>query len=315
MAAKPIILVAIGGNGICPSEPGAEMSFTAQLVHTKRTLWNLISLFSQFQVVITHGNGPQAGLVYEQMIPKTPFGVVTLVTTSQISSAITRAYEELIIENNLQGLPPMEPVLSWVKVDHHDPGFSNPSKPVGQQLSGDEVAELLRYHPEYLFTDYGKGKRRLIASPQPREILNLTDIQEVIEDGKVPVALGGGGIPVFLDNYGRKEIVNGILDKDRSSALLASNLEAKDFLILTKEQGVFTGYGTTSQRFHPLMKSSQAQRWLVEGEFPPGSMGPKVEAALRFLAGHPTGRVIVGDVEERAERLLDGSAGTTIEAG
>ncbi len=314
MTAKPIIVVAIGGNGICPSEPGAEMSFTAQLIHTKRTLWNLISLFDQFQVVITHGNGPQAGLVYEQMIPGTPFGVVTLVTTSQISSAITRAYEELIIENNLQGLPPMEPVLSWVKVDPHDPGFSSPSKPVGQQLSGEEVAELLRHHPEYLFTDYGKGKRRLIASPQPREILNLTDIREVIEDGKVPVALGGGGIPVFLDNYGRKEITNGILDKDLSSALLAGNLAAEDFLILTNEQGVFTGYGTPSQRFHPQIKSSQVQSWLTEGEFPPGSMGPKVEAALNFLATSPNGRVIVGHVEERAEKLLAGSAGSIITA-
>ena len=315
MTAKPIIVVAIGGNGICPSEPGAEMSFTAQLIHTKRTLWNLISLFNHFQVVITHGNGPQAGLVYEKMIPTTPFGVVTLVTTSQISSAITRAYEELIIENNLQDLPPMEPVLSWVKVDPHDPGFATPSKPVGQQLSGDEVAELLRYHPEYLFTDYGKGKRRLIASPQPQEILNITDIREVIDDGKVPVALGGGGIPVFLDNHGRKEIANGILDKDLSSALLASNLAAENFLILTNEQGVFTGYSTPSQRFHPQIKSSQVQNWLNEGEFPPGSMGPKVEAALRFLAANPNGRVIVGHVEERAEKLLDGSGGTTITAG
>jgi carbamate kinase len=248
------------------------------------------------------------------MIPGTPFGVVTLVTTSQISSAITRAYEELIIENYLQGLPPMEPVLSWVKVDPNDPGFSSPSKPVGQQLVDEEVAELLRHHPEYLFTDYGKGKRRLIASPKPREILNLTDIREVIEDGKVPVALGGGGIPVFLDNYGRKEITNGILDKDLSSALLASNLAAEDFLILTNEQGIFTGYGTPSQRFHPQIKSYQAQSWLAEGEFPPGSMGPKVEAALNFLAASPNGRVIVGHVEERAEKLLDGSTGTTITA-
>ena len=314
MTAKPIIVVAIGGNGICPSEPGAEMSFTAQLVHTKRTLWNLISLFNHHQVVITHGNGPQAGLVYEQMIATTPFGVVTLVTTSQISSAITRAYEELIIENNLQGLPPMEPVLSWVKVDPRDPGFSNPSKPVGQQLSADEVAELLRYHPEYIFTNYGKGKRRLFPSPQPLEILNLADIREVIEDGKVPVALGGGGIPVFLDNYGRKEITNGILDKDLTSSLLASNLAAEKFLILTNEQGVFTGYGTTFQRFHPERKSSQVQTWLAEGEFPPGSMGPKVEAALKFLATNPDGLVMVGHVEERAEKLLDGSAGTSITA-
>ena len=315
MTAKPVILVAIGGNGICPSAVGAEMSFTAQLIHTKRTLWNLISLLDHFQVVITHGNGPQAGLVYEQMIPRTPFGVVTLVTTSQISSAITRAYEELIIENNLQGLPPMEPVLSWVKVDPLDPGFSNPSKPVGQQLSGDQVAELLRYHPEYLFTDYGQGKRRLIASPRPKEVLNIADILEVIEDGKVPVALGGGGIPVFLDNQGRKELANGILDKDLSSALLAGNLAAEYFLILTNEQGVFTGYSTPSRLFHPQMKSSQVQRWLSEGEFPPGSMGPKAEAALQFLAANPDGRVIVGHVEERAERLLDGSFGTTITVG
>lgn len=315
MEKKPIIIVAIGGNGICPSEPGAEMSFTAQLIHTKRTLWNLISLFNDFQVILTHGNGPQAGLVYEQMIPRTPFGVVTLVTTSQISSAITRAYEELIIENNLQGLPPMEPVLSWVVVDPHDPGFANPSKPVGQQLSDDEVAELLRYHPDYRFTDYGKGKRRLIASPQPREILNLTDIREVIEDGKVPVALGGGGIPVLLDYCGRREITDGILDKDLSSALLASNLAAEDFLILTNEQGVFTNYGTASQRFHGQITSSKVKRWLAEGEFPPGSMGPKAEAALQFLAANPNGRVIIGHVEERAEKLLDGSTGTTITAG
>jgi carbamate kinase len=315
MTEKPIIVVAIGGNGICPSEPGAEMSFTAQLIITKRTLWNLISLFNHFRVVITHGNGPQAGLVYEQMIPKTPFGVVTLVTTSQISSALTRAYEELITENNLQHLPPMEPVLSWVKVNPHDPGFSNPSKPVGQQLSGDEVADLLRDHPDYLFTDYGKGKRRLIASPQPQEILNISDIREVIDDGKVPVAMGGGGIPVFLDDHGRKEIVNGILDKDLSSALLASNLTAEKFLILTSEQGVFTGYSTTSSQFHPQVTSSQVERWFREGEFPPGSMGPKAEAALQFLAVIPHGRVIVGHVEERAEKLLDGSAGTTIVAG
>jgi carbamate kinase len=315
MTEKPIIIVAIGGNGICPSEPGAEMSFTAQLIHTKRTLWNLISLFNHFRVVITHGNGPQAGLVYEQMIPKTPFGVVTLVTTSQISSALTRGYEELITENNLQHLPPMEPVLSWVKVAPNDPGFSNPSKPVGQQLSGDEVEDLLRDHPDYLFTDYGKGKRRLIASPQPQEILNISDIREVIDDGKVPVAIGGGGIPVFLDDHGRKEIVNGILDKDLSSALLASNLTAEKFLILTNEPGVFTGYSTTSQRFHSQITSSQVESWLSEGEFPPGSMGPKAEAALQFLAAIPHGRVIVGHAEERAEKLLEGRSGTTIVSG
>jgi carbamate kinase len=315
MTEKPIIVVAIGGNGICPSEPGAEMSFTAQLIHTKRTLWNLISLFNHFRVVITHGNGPQAGLVYEQMIPKTPFGVVTLVTTSQISSAITRAYEELITENNLQHLPPMEPVLSWVKVDPNDPGFANPSKPVGQQLSADEVEDLLRDHPDYLFTDYGKGKRRLIASPQPREILNISDTREVIDDGKVPVALGGGGIPVFLDDHGRKEIVNGILDKDLSSALLASNLKAEKFLILTNEQGMFTGYSTTSRQFHPQITSSQVESWLAEGEFPPGSMGPKAEAALQFLTAIPHGRVIVGHAEERAEKLLEGRSGTTVVAG
>ena len=315
MTEKPIIVVAIGGNGICPSEPGSEMSFTAQLIHTKRTLWNFISLFNHYRVVITHGNGPQAGLVYEQMIPKTPFGVVTLITTSQISSAITRAYEELITENNLQHLPPMEPVLSWVKVDPHDPGFSNPSKPVGQQLSGDEVEVLLRDHPDYLFTDYGEGKRRLIASPQPQEILNISDIREVIDDGKVPVAMGGGGIPVFLDDHGRKETVNGILDKDLSSALLACNLTAEKFLILTSEQGVFTGYSTNSPQFHPQVTSSQVETWLHEGEFPPGSMGPKAEAALQFLAAIPHGRVIIGHVEERAEKLLDGSAGTTIVTG
>lgn len=315
MENRSLIIVAIGGNGICPSEPGAEMSFTAQLIHTKRTIWNLMSLLPEFQVIITHGNGPQAGLVYDQMIPSTPFGVVTLVTTSQISSAITRAYEELILENNLQGLPPMEPVLCWVTVDPYDPGFWNPSKPVGAQLSDAEVAQLARLHPDYLFTAYGTGKRRIIGSPQPREILNLDDIQEVIADGKVPVALGGGGVPVILDDQGRKEITDSILDKDLSSALLASRLGAEVLLILTDEQGMFTGYGTPSQKMQIQIKVAQVEDWLAKGEFPPGSMGPKAEAALQFLAANPGGRVIIGHIEERVEKLLDGTSGTTIEAG
>lgn len=249
------------------------------------------------------------------MIPSTPFGVVTLVTTSQISSAITRAYEELILENNLQGLPPMEPVLCWVAVDHHDPGFSKPSKPVGAQLSDAEAAELARLHPEYRFTAYGSGQRRIIGSPQPRGILNLEDIQEVVTDGKVPVALGGGGVPVILDDQGRKEITNSILDKDLSSALLASRMEADVLLILTGEQGMFTGYGTPWQKMQVQIKVSQVEDWLAAGEFPPGSMGPKAEAALQFLAANPDGRVIIGHVEERVEKLLEGTSGTTIEAG
>ena len=311
---RPLIIVAIGGNGICPSEPGAEMSFTAQLIHTKRTLWNLVPLFGRFQIVITHGNGPQAGLVYDQMIPDTPFGVVTLITTSQISSAITRAYEELILENNLQALPPLEPVLCWVAVDPHDPGFTDPTKPVGPQLPDDEVAQLSRRNPGWLFTVYGEGKRRLIASPRPQEILNLEDIQEVIVDGKTPVALGGGGIPVLLNDQGRKEITNSILDKDFSSALLGGKLAADFFLVLTAEQGIYTGYGTSSARLHEEITTSQLKSWLAQGEFPPGSMGPKAEAALQFLAANPSGRVVVGHVEERAEKLLDGLSGTTITA-
>jgi carbamate kinase len=291
------------------------MSFTAQLIRTKQTLWNLMSLFTEFQVIITHGNGPQAGLVYDQMIPSTPFGVVTLVTTSQISSAITRAYEELILENNLQGLPPMEPVLCWVEVDPRDPGFKQPSKPVGPQLSEDEVAKLSRRHPDYRFTDYGTGKRRLIGSPRPRKILNRKDINEVLEDGKVPIALGGGGIPVLLDGHGRREITNGILDKDLSSALLARDLSVEVFLLLTNEHGVFTGYGTPAQEQHNRITASKAENWLASGEFPPGSMEPKVEGALQFLAANPGGRVIIGHVEERVGKLLDGTSGTTITAG
>jgi carbamate kinase len=312
MGSKPLIIVAIGGNGICPSEPGAEMSFTAQLVHTKRTLWNLLPLLSQFQAVLTHGNGPQAGLVYERMHPRTPFGVVTLITTPQISSAITRAYEELILENSLRGLPPMEPVLSWVAVDAADPGFVEPSKPVGPQLTEEEAAETRRQHPHWRFAPYGKGLRRLVASPRPQRILNLADIREVVADGKVPVALGGGGIPVLLDVRERMEITDGILDKDLSSALLARELEAQIFLLLTNERGLFTGYGTAAQQLHRRATAAQVAAWLEAGEFPPGSMGPKAEAALGFLASTPGGRVIIGHVDEAGERLVRGDRGTAI---
>lgn len=312
MGKKPLIIVAIGGNGICPSEPGAEMSFTAQLAHTKRTIWNLLPLLNEFQAVLTHGNGPQAGLVYERLHPRTPFGVVTLITTTQISSAITRAYEELILENNLQGLPPMEPVLSWVAVHPNDPGFAEPSKPVGPQLTEEAAAELQRRRPDCRFVSYGKGIRRLVASPQPQRIINLSDIRDVVADGKVPVAIGGGGIPVLLDDQERMEIMDGILDKDLSSALLAAELEADVFLILTNERGMYTGYGTATQQLHSRAAAAKVATWLTAGEFPPGSMGPKAEAALRFLASRPGGKVIIGHVDEPAEKLVHGDCGTTI---
>jgi carbamate kinase len=314
MGRKPLIIVAIGGNGICPSEPGAEMSFTAQLAHTKRTLWNLLPVLTEFQAVLTHGNGPQAGLVYERMHPRTPFGVVTLITTPQISSAITRAYEELILENNLQGLPPLEPVLSWVAVNPADPGFAEPSKPVGPQFTEKAAAELRRRHPDWRFLPYGKGLRRLVASPQPQRILNLSDIRDVVADGKVPVALGGGGIPVLLDDQERMEITDGILDKDLSSALLAAELEVDVFLILTNERGMYTGYGTAAQQLHRRATAAEVATWLTASEFPSGSMGPKAEAALRFLSSRPGGRVIIGHVDEPVERLANGESGTTITA-
>ena len=209
----------------------------------------------------------------------------------------------------------MEPVLCWVVVDSQDPGFKDPSKPVGAQLSDAEIAQLTRLHPDYRFAAYGSGQRRIIGSPQPREILNLEDIQEVVADGKVPVALGGGGVPVILDDKGRKEITNSILDKDLSSALLASRMKADVLLILTSEQGMFTGYGTPSQKMQVQVKASQVEGWLAAGEFPRGSMGPKAEAALQFLAANFEGRVIIGHVEERAEKLLEGRSGTTITAG
>jgi carbamate kinase len=246
------------------------------------------------------------------MHPRTPFGVVTLITTPQISSAITRAYEELILENNLRGLPPMEPVLSWVAVDAADPGFVEPSKPVGPQLTEEEAAETRRQHPHWRFAPYGKGLRRLVASPRPQRILNLADIREVVADGKVPVALGGGGIPVLLDVRERMEITDGILDKDLSSALLARELEAQIFLLLTNERGLFTGYGTAAQQLHRRATAAQVAAWLEAGEFPPGSMGPKAEAALGFLASTPGGRVIIGHVDEAGERLVRGDSGTAI---
>jgi carbamate kinase len=206
----------------------------------------------------------------------------------------------------------MEPVLSWVAVDPDDPGFADPSKPVGPQLSEEDAVELHRRHPEWRFAPYGQGLRRLVASPQPRRILNLDDICDVVADGKVPVALGGGGIPVLLDAQERMEIADGILDKDLSSALLAAKLESEVLLVLTNERGMFTGYGTTTERLHRRATTAEVATWLAAGEFPPGSMGPKAKAALRFLASRPGGKVVIGHVDEPAEKLVRAESGTTI---
>jgi carbamate kinase len=312
----PLAVVAIGGNALVTDEQ--HRSLADQAAAVARACTALADLSARgWRVVVTHGNGPQVGFILRRseiahrQVPVVPMDYATADTQGAIGSMFQRAlYHEFVLRQLDRSVVTL---VTHVAVDADDPAFSRPDKPIGPfyaEVRARELAHLLGWH---VAEDSGRGWRRVVPSPRPRAILEAEDIAHLSLMGRVVVACGGGGIPVIRGADGTLTGVEAVIDKDRTSALLARILGAQALLLCTGVDAVFTGWGTPAQRRLDRIGASEARSLLAAGEFGAGSMGPKVEAALEYLGGPPGGtrRAVIGRLERLAD-LAAGTSGTTI---
>ncbi len=281
----PIAVVAIGGNSLIADKD--HKSVPDQLAAVQETACQVVDMVAEgWTVVVTHGNGPQVGFIMRRNeiasseIHTTPMDVVVADTQGSIGYMLQQSMNNEFLRRGLYRRA--FTIVTQVQVDRADPAFDHPTKPVGSFLDA-ATAETRRAEGWNLVEDAGRGWRRVVPSPAPLAIVEEDAIVDAVKKGWIVIAGGGGGIPVVLDDEGGFMGIAAVIDKDRLSALLASNLGADLLVISTGVTQVALDYGRPSQRFLDRITISEAKTYLAEGQFPPGSMGPKIEAALAFV--------------------------------
>lgn len=307
------IVIALGGNAL-----GNTASEQAVLVkETVKAIADLIE--AGHQVTISHGNGPQVGMIQKAMTAlhnqdPSKYEIVPL----DICSAMSQGYigydldRALRVELTNRGINKMiTNVLTQTEVDINDPAFENPAKPIGSYITK-EAAEKLTATRGFIYKEYeGKGFRRVVPSPIPKDIVEIESIKNMIENGHVVIACGGGGIPVVKDEEGNYVGLEAVIDKDFASELLAELIDADYLIILTAVEKVAINFGKPNQEWLSNLTVKKAYELIEEGHFEPGSMLPKVEAAIRF-AESKNGRKSLITLLEKAKDGIEGKTGTEI---
>ncbi len=307
------VVVALGGNALLPQ--GERGDIHQQFAHTRESLAPIVAMAGAgWRIAIVHGNGPQIGdeLYRNEMaraaLPPLPLGVLVAGTAGwigyMIQQSLQNALERAAIERDVVT------VITQVLVDPDDAATHDPIKPIGRVLD-EETARALQRQFNWTLRAEGEGYRRLVASPVPRDIVEREQIRRLIERGTIVIAAGGGGTPVYRDPVLRLEGVDAVIDKDRAAAVLARAIDAEVLLILSNVDGVFTGFGTAQQRKLDRLNMSEAEQLLQGTELGKGSMAPKVEAGMSFVAAGG-GKAIIARLDQGLE-ALQGAAGTVIE--
>ena len=308
------MLVSLGGNAIL--KHGEKGTAEEQAVNVQNTARHLAAILRRGErIAITHGNGPQVGNILLQneiakdTLPPMPLDICGAESQGMIGYMLQRA---LCGELESGGFKvPVATIVSQTLVDAEDPAFKNPTKPVGPFYTATEAQELRESKGWQMISDSGRGYRRIVPSPIPLDILEKETIIRLFETGTVVISAGGGGAPVVRDADGRIRGVEAVLDKDRTAALLGRILGVETLLILTDVERVFINYGKLNQRTLDKITVQDCKKYLAEGQFPAGSMGPKIESAVSFLSDSAGKRVSIASLE-MAEEALQGRAGTTI---
>ncbi|MBO0888032.1 carbamate kinase [Candidatus Bathyarchaeota archaeon] len=308
------VLVSLGGNAIL--QRGQKGTAEQQASNVERTASHLARLLRRGErIAITHGNGPQVGNILLQneiardTLPTMPLDVCGAESQGLIGYLLQRA---LRAELDAGGPKiPVTTIISQTLVDPNDPAFKKPTKPVGPFYNAGEASDLERLKGWRMINDSGRGYRRVVPSPLPLDILEKETIIQLYEAGTVVISAGGGGIPVIKEKDGRLSGVEAVLDKDRTAALLARILKVQTLLVLTDVKKVSLGYGKPDQKSLDRMTVDECRKYLAEGQFPSGSMGPKIESAISFLSNPGAERAIIASLED-AEEALRGEAGTLI---
>ena len=305
---KPLILIALGGNALI--QKGQKGTAEEQFANLQLPMRQIARLSRRYRVVITHGNGPQVGNLLLQQescreVPNMPLEIIVAMTQGQIGYMIESTLDTALMEIGINDEQQFVSLISYVVVDENDPAFQNPTKPIGPFFT-EEQAQSLPY--PVVKTD--KGFRRVVASPRPLAIVEHREIKKLIDMDFIVICCGGGGIPVV-----RKERkfrgVDAVIDKDFASAVLAGEINADVFVIASDVSGVSVHGGTPEQRVLRKVPTAEMERYLAEGHFPVGSMGPKVEAITQFVKASGR-RGIICHLED-IEQAIAGEAGTEVD--
>ena len=310
---KQRIVIALGGNALGKNLP-------EQMAAVKKTAKAIVDLIQEGdEVVIAHGNGPQVGMIQNAMaelvrsdpdryIP-CPLSVCVAMSQGYIGYDLQNAIREEMLDRGID--LGVATVLTQVEVDPDDPAFQHPTKPIGSFLTKEEADQLVRERDYEVIEDAGRGYRRVVASPMPVSIIEIGTIRSLVETDHIVVACGGGGIPVFRTEGHHLKGAAAVIDKDFAAECLAEQLDADRLLILTAVEKVAIHFGKEDQKDLSEMSCEEAERYLADGEFAPGSMQPKIEAAVRF-ARSGSGRKALITLLERAAEGIAGKTGTVI---
>ena len=307
-----LAVVAIGGNALLiEGQKGTIAEQIENALDMARQLAKMIKL--GWRVIVTHGNGPQVGFIVlrsdrsADVLPRLPLDICVADSQGGIGYIIVDALQTAMTELGLDATATA--VLTRCVVDTADPAFQNPTKPIGPFMSQHEAQQHRDEDGWDIVEDAGRGYRRVVPSPKPTKVLELEAIKTLVSAGHLVVAAGGGGIPVVQIGDSLYKGVEAVIDKDLASALLAKELGADLLLISTGVSQVSINFKKPDQRALEQMTLAQARQYMAQGQFPAGSMGPKVEAAMRFLEGGSGGKVLITSPESVID-ALDGKTGT-----
>ena len=307
------LVIALGGNalGNSPEE---------QLRLVKSTAKTIVDLVEEgYNVIVGHGNGPQVGMINLAMdfasnnganTPAMPFAECGAMSQGYIGYHLQQSIKNELKSRGIN--KNVVTVVTQVVVDEKDPAFKNPTKPVGMFYSKEEAERIMAEKGFTFVEDAGRGYRRVVASPKPQRITEIETVKQLVDNGTIVITVGGGGIPVVEDEAGMLKGVAAVIDKDKSSARLAMDLNAEMLVILTAVDKVAINFNKPNQQELAKMSLEDADKYINEGHFAKGSMLPKVEACVEYVKNSTNGLALITSLE-KAKEALHGKTGTIIE--
>lgn len=307
-------VIALGGNSLIrKGQKGTIQEQEKNAEEITREIFPLVTL--GYNLAVTHGNGPQVGhqIIQNERaseeVPSMPLDVCVADTEGSMGYILQQALLNELRRHQMKSVYVVT-MITEVLVDEKDPAFKNPTKPVGSFYTKEQADKLIKDEGWSMVEDAGRGWRRVVPSPKPGKIVQRYMIRDLCRQGNIVIALGGGGIPIWRNKNNDYEGIEAVIDKDLASSELAKVIHANLFIILTPAKEVCLDYGKPSQKPVRKMKLEEARHYMAEGHFPPGSMGPKMQAVLNFLEQEDATAIITDGPS--LKDALEGNAGTMI---
>lgn len=305
------IVLALGGNAL-GNTPQKQLELVK---NTSRAIADIIEL--GHEVVVVHGNGPQVGMIHlamsiaageDEKIPLMPYPECGAMSQGYIGYHLQQSIGYELALRKIE--KPVAAIITQVVVNETDPAFKNPTKPVGRFYTKEESDIIAASNGAVFIEDAGRGYRQVVASPSPERIVEIDTVKKLVEAGEIVITVGGGGIPIIETAEGPKGVM-AVIDKDKSAALLAKELDADMLFILTAVEKVCLDYNTEAQKELDTLTVSEAKVYIEEGHFAKGSMLPKIEACLDFLENKPGAKAVISSLES-AKPAIEGKTGTVL---